>query len=289
MDSRYATPLYEMFKRGEVAHDIRMLAAQGVLAPRALEQLALLVLLAPRALEQLALLVLLCGDADAGVQAAAHATMAKIPPDPLARFLGSRDVPDEIRTFFAARGIQATPVADDADDAPLVAEGDPSGPVRGETDDEEAAALLPEQESAQPRMATIQRLSLCTVTEKVKAAMRGTREERGILIRDPNKLVSIAVLSSPKVTEQEIENFVKMGSVSEDVLRVIATTRAWIKNYGVIRGLCFNPKTPVGLSLGFLKRLLERDIKQIITDRNLPDPVKMSARKIMQAGDSRRN
>jgi hypothetical protein len=274
MDSRYSTPLYEMFKRGEVSSDIRMLAAQGVLAPRAQEQLALL--------------ILLCGDADGGIRAAAGATMTKIPPGALARFLGDGAVPDDIRSFFAARGVQAAPAVDDVDDAPLVVEGDPSGPGIDEADHEEAA-VLPEHAAEQRRMATIQRLALCTVTEKVKAAMRGTREERGILIRDPNKLVSIAVLSSPKVTEQEIENFAKMGSVSEEVLRVIATTRAWVKNYGVIRGLCFNPKTPVGLSLGFLKRLLERDIKQITTDRNLPDPVKMSARKMMQAGQSRRD
>jgi len=129
---------------------------------------------------------------------------------------------------------------------------------------------------------------LLNVTGKVKAAMRGTREERAILVRDPNKLVAIAVLSSPKVTEQEVETFARMGSVSEDVLRVIGTTRSWIKNYAIIRGLCFNPKTPIGLSLGFLKRLLERDIKHIASDRNIPDPVKISARKIMQSGESRR-
>ena len=139
------------------------------------------------------------------------------------------------------------------------------------------------------RMATIERLSLLNVTGKEKAAMRGTREEQAILVRDPNKLVAIAVLSSPKVTEQEVETFAKMGSVSEDVLRVIGTTRSWIKNYAVIRGLCFNPKTPIGLSLGFLKRLLERDIKHIAADRNIPDPVKIAARKIMQSGDSRRS
>src|SRR5207342_2358452 len=39
------TPLLDFFKRGEVPRDVRLLAAQGALAPRALEQLSILVLL----------------------------------------------------------------------------------------------------------------------------------------------------------------------------------------------------------------------------------------------------
>ena len=39
------TPLLDVFKQGEAERDVRLLAAQGVLAPRAHEQLAILVLL----------------------------------------------------------------------------------------------------------------------------------------------------------------------------------------------------------------------------------------------------
>jgi hypothetical protein len=278
MDSPFSTPLFDMFRRGEVAHDIRMLAAQGVLAPRATEQLALL--------------VLLCGDADPGIRAAAGATVSRIPGALLATFVRRPDVAEDVRTFFAARGVVAVAGGDDERDSPLVTapeldNGSSADDVEPEEGDSGQAPEAAEAADAR-RMATVQRLSLLNVTGKVKAAMRGTREERGILIRDPNKLVSIAVLSSPKLTVQEVENFSRLGSVSEEVLRVIGTTRAWVKNYGVIRGLCFNPKTPIGLSLGFLKRLLERDIKHVATDRNIPDPVKLAARKILMADQSRR-
>ena len=80
-------------------------------------------------------------------------------------------------------------------------------------------------------------------------ALSSTREMRAILIRDPNKLVSMAVLSSPKMTETEVEAIAKMGSVSEDVLRTIAQSRAWTKNYGVISSLVKNAKTPLAMSL----------------------------------------
>ena len=78
----------------------------------------------------------------------------------------------------------------------------------------------------------------------MKLAMKGTREQRAQLVRDANRMVAAAVLSSPKLTESEVEAFTKMGNVSEDVLRIIGTNRTWLKNYSVTLGLVKNPKTP---------------------------------------------
>ena len=271
MDALYSTPLVDCFRRGEVSHDIRMLAAQGILAPRAHEQLVLLVLLS--------------GDSDALVRDAAARTLAKIPTSVLERFLGRPEITDDVRAFFAARGVYPLEHADMAVEEPLLIDGDDSPAASPNLPPAD-----PDSPEAEPRrMATIQRLALLTVTQKVKAAMRGAREERAILIRDPNKLVAIAVLSSPKLTVQEVGGFARMGSVSEDALRVIATTRAWVKDYSVVQGLVFNPKTPVAMSLPLVKRLLERDVRNLSTDRNVPDPLKIAARKIVQTGQSRRS
>jgi hypothetical protein len=271
MDALYSTPLVDCFRRGEVSHDIRMLAAQGILAPRAHEQLLLLVLLS--------------GDSDALVRDAAADTLTKIPTAMLERFLGRLEVADEVRTFFAERDVYPVENADVAVEEPLIISGDQGPDAIPELPPGDAAS----PEAEQRRMATVQRLALLTVTEKVKTAMRGAREERAVLIRDPNKLVAIAVLSSPKLTVQEVEGFARMGSVSEDALRVIATTRAWVKNYSVVQGLVFNPKTPVAMSLPLVKRLLERDVRHLSTDRNVPDPLKIAARKIVQSGQMRRS
>ena len=65
---------------------------------------------------------------------------------------------------------------------------------------------------------------------------------RAVLIRDPNKLVALSVLSSPKLTETEVEAFARMGSVGEDVLRTIARTRTWMKNYTVVLALAKNER-----------------------------------------------
>ena len=111
--------------------------------------------------------------------------------------------------------------------------------------------------------------------------MKGTREQRAVLVRDSNRLVASAVLSSPKLTESEVEAFTKMGNVSEDVLRVIGTNRTWMKNYGVAAGLCRNPKTPPAIAMHLIHRLNERDLKMLSTDRNIPEASRALARKIL--------
>ena len=109
--------------------------------------------------------------------------------------------------------------------------------------------------------------------------MKGTKEMRAILIRDPNQMISAAVLSSPKVTEQEAAGFARMASVSEDVLRAIGNNRTWMKSYGVAVGLARNPKTPLSMSLNLLARLQDRDVQALSVDRNVPEPLRIAARK----------
>lgn len=249
MDPGFRSPLIDFFRRGEVARDVRLLAAEGALAPRAHEQLALLILLAD--------------DPDPEVARCAVTTIGNLPEAPLKAFLARSDVPDEMRAFFGLQGIEpaATPAADA--DEPLL---DLLAEVP-EVGDDKAG-----QESKV--------LSTLSVLDRMKLAMKGTREQRAQLIRDSNKLVAAAVLSSPKLSETEVEAFAKMANVSEETLRVISMNRSWMKSYGVAIGLARNPKTPPAISMHLLHRLNERDIKMLGMDRNVPESLRLAARKI---------
>lgn len=256
MDASLHTPLLDSFRRDEVTLDVRMLAAKGGIVPRALEQLVLLMLLTT--------------DRDVDVRATAEATIARIPADLVSGFIARSDVPADLREFFLARGvpIAATPLPDEPET--FVEEDDTDyGPE--ETTEEQKASMLA-------------RIAAMTVPEKVKAAMKGTREMRAILIRDPNKLVALSVLSSPKVNDNEVEGYARMGSVGEDVLRVIAARRAWIKNYTVVLALVKNAKTPVAISMNLMSRLHEGDLKRLSTDRNIPEALRVAARKKIVVG-----
>jgi hypothetical protein len=255
MDSSFRTPLLEIFRRGDVPRDVRLLAAQEATAPNAIDQLSLLALLAE--------------DADTDVRSAAEATLARVPSDTIGACLARRDAPEDLRTFFVARGVVPGDPATAPADVQLFADE--------KTPDEE-------DETAQDEGSVLQRLANMTVPEKVKAAMKGTREMRGVLVRDPNKIVAMAVLSSPKLTETEVEAFARAGSVGEDVLRTIARNRAWIKNYTVVLALVKNGKTPVAVSMALLSRLNDGDMKRLSTDRNIPEPLRIAARKKMVMG-----
>jgi len=260
MDVGLHTPFIDFFRRGEVGKDVRMLAAQGAVAPRAHEQLALLALLTE--------------DPEPDVRGTAEATLARVPHEALAAFLGRVDVPDGLREFFLARGVSPAAGSVTSGDDPLV---DTSPDVQAA--DPAAPTGVPDEEAA--RQGAAQRLAMMTIAERMKAAMKGTKEERAVLVRDPNKLVSTAVLSSPKLTDSEVESFSKMANVSEEVLRIIGNNRSWLKNYGVIAGLAKNPKTPLSISMRLVQRLSDRDLKMISLDRNIQEPLKLAIRKRM--------
>lgn len=257
------TPLLDFFRRGEVARDVRLLAAQGVLAPRAHEQLGIL--------------ILLTDDRDPEVRSTAQQTLEAIPVEALRAFLGRSDVSIGVREFFGDRGIFPAELPTLTADDPLL-----------DADAEGADALGLEAEAVDDSGETLlQKVQKMNITERLKAAMRGSREVRAILIRDPNKIVGAAVLSSPKVSESEVETFSKMATVSEEILRTIAMNRAWLKNYGIVVALTKNPKTPVGLSLNLLNRLNDRDLSGVSTDRNVPEPLRVAARRKIVLGEKR--
>ena len=251
------TPLLDFFKRGEVAREVRLLAAAGAIAPRAHEQLSIL--------------ILLLDDADREIRTTAQATLDRIPVESLTTFLARSDVPIGVREFFADRGVFPAEIPALSGDDPLL--------------DTEQADMAPEEEpDDQSRDSLIQQLANMGFTDRLKAAMKGSREMRTILIRDPNKMISAAVLSSPKLNDAEIEGFARMSNVTEEVLRIIASNRAWTKNYSVVVGLTKNPKTPLGLSLNLMARLNDRDIGTLATDRNVPEPLRAAARRKVALG-----
>jgi hypothetical protein len=254
------TPLLDFFKRGEVARDVRMEAALGTLAPRAYEQLQIL--------------VLLLDDADAEIRTTAEETLNQIPEQAIKAFLARPDVPLGLREFFGDRGLFPDEMPDIsamiAAEEPLLDMGAPDE-YGAEDEDRETAT---------------QKLAKMGFSDRIKAALKGSREMRAMLIRDPNKMISAAVLSSPKLSEPEIAGFAKMASISEEVLRVIAKNRAWTKNYNVVLGLTKNPKTPLALSLNFLNRLSSRDLQQVSVDRNVAEPLRVAARKKVVANTS---
>ena len=168
------------------------------------------------------------------------------------------------------------PVAPPEEEEPV-----PEGEVLSE---EEAMVrfLTSEERQHEERVSAVQMVYRMNTAQKVIAALKESRDVRAILVRDPNRIVSSAVLGSPKLTEPEIESFAGMRGVSSEILRTIASNKDWTKRYGVVANLVRNPRSPLPVALNLIPRLNPRDLKTISVDRNVPEVIRKHAAKFIK-------
>jgi hypothetical protein len=151
------------------------------------------------------------------------------------------------------------------------------------TEDEAYTRYLTADERLQgEKVSAVQKIYRLNTAEKTIVALKGSREERSILVRDPNRLVSAAVMSSPRITDAEIESFSAMKNVSDDVLRYIGNHRELVKRYVVKSNLARNPRTPIGIALNLVPQLNPKDIKSLSIDRNVPEAIRKHAQKFIK-------
>lgn len=148
-------------------------------------------------------------------------------------------------------------------------------PPRAEKTDADDEVELSEDE----KKSLFSRLASMGVSQKIKLAYSGNKEERMLLIRDMNRLVSTAVLKSPKTREADAESYASLKSVSEDVLRAIAFRKDWMRKYSIMAAIVKNPRSPIDVTLSLVIKLTTKDQKLLATDRNVPDAVRAFARR----------
>jgi hypothetical protein len=127
---------------------------------------------------------------------------------------------------------------------------------------------------------TMQKINRLDVKGRIQLAMKGNKEERSILIRDGTKVVALAVLDAPKISDGEVEKFALQKNVLEAVLRQIPLKRRFMKNYIVVRNLVSNPRTPLDLGLGLMKHLQTQDLKNISANKEVSETVRKLALKM---------
>jgi len=132
------------------------------------------------------------------------------------------------------------------------------------------------------RISLIRRIMFMTVKDRVKLAIKGDREARGILIRDSNKIVATGVIHNPRLTDQEVENIAAMRTVADEVLRLIGMNRAWARSYPIIHNLARNPRTPMATAVQILPRIRTKDLNAISLNRNVSEAVRRQAYRLSQ-------
>lgn len=147
---------------------------------------------------------------------------------------------------------------------------------------EAAAAPVPAETTDEADLSVFQRVQRMNVAQKVKFAFRADKEGRALLLKETSKLVVLAVLNSPKITEQEIEAVAKSRNVSDDILRAVARKKEWIGNYAIKLGLVGNPKTPIAIAMSQLPLIKTRDLGFLGKDRGVPEAIRTAAQRLIR-------
>jgi len=135
-------------------------------------------------------------------------------------------------------------------------------------------------QGAPKRENTMQKINGLDVKGRIQLALKGNKEERSILIRDGTKVVALAVLEAPKLSDGEVEKFASQKNVLEAVLRQIPLKRRFMKNYIVVRNLVANPRAPLDIGLGLMKNLLVADLKNISANKEVSETIRKLALKM---------
>jgi hypothetical protein len=166
------------------------------------------------------------------------------------------------------------------DSAEISAPPEPAAPTSGTAAKPAAANPTAKPPGEPKRENTLQKINRLDVKGRIQLALKGSKEERSILIRDGTKVVAFAVLEAPKLSDGEVEKFASQKNVLETVLRQITLKRRFMKNYIVIRNLCANPRTPLDLGLGLMKNLLIQDLKNISANKEVSETIRKLALKM---------
>jgi hypothetical protein len=144
--------------------------------------------------------------------------------------------------------------------------------------------LIEESQQPQPEKvfeSLYQRLLNMAVNEKVRLATLGNKEARNLLIKDPNRLVIHSVLSSPKLTDDEVVSFAGNKNLSKEVANIIANKKEFLKNYAVKVALVNNPKTPVPTAIKLIPYLMEKDVRTVAKSKGVSSVVVTAARRLL--------
>ena len=127
-----------------------------------------------------------------------------------------------------------------------------------------------------------QKIQGLTFSDKRLLALRGGRDVRSVLIKDPNREVSLTVLENPKITETEVELIAKSRSSSDEAIRKIIKKREWMKSYPIIFAIVSNPKTPAGIGISLLSGLKTKDLASLERNKNIPEAIRSSAKVLLR-------
>ena len=162
--------------------------------------------------------------------------------------------------------------------------------VEGEDADKFSPDLIQDSQqyyTDEQRQNLYQKILAMSAPEKFRLAILANREVRGLLIHDPKRAISMAVLRNQRLNESEVLQYAQRKDLSEEVISSIARDQKWKKNYPIKMAVATNPKTPIPVAINLLPHLQERDLKAIYRDKNVSSVLRRRAHEFLQSRNTR--
>ena len=121
-------------------------------------------------------------------------------------------------------------------------------------------------------------------TAKLLHAPRADRNDRLVLVQDPDPQVLYALLKNPRLTVDEVVRVAKSAYVTYQTAELILKTTQWAANVEVRTALVHNAKTPPTFALRILPTLPEAEVKAIARGAATSMALKQAALKRLQGG-----
>ncbi len=119
------------------------------------------------------------------------------------------------------------------------------------------------------------------VSDKIKLALIGNKEARGLLIKESNRVVVKNVLENPRLTDDEVIAYAGNKNLSSEVPRIISGKKQFLKSYKIRCALVRNPKTPVPAVIKLIPTLTEQELKDLARSTAVAGIVKTTARRLL--------
>ncbi|SPF49772.1 conserved hypothetical protein [Syntrophobacter sp. SbD1] len=145
---------------------------------------------------------------------------------------------------------------------------------------DEASGVIDKEQVENRAETLLQKIQKKKMAEKIRLAMTADKETRTILMRDSNRMIQVAVISNPKITDSEVAAIAHSRQVDDEVLRRIAADKEWIRLYPIRLALASNPKTPVAIARKLVPTLNRQDLKNISSNKSISTVVANEARKL---------
>jgi len=116
--------------------------------------------------------------------------------------------------------------------------------------------------------------------ERFRLAIKASRTERQILLRDSSPQVLLGLLAHPRIENKEVLELVKSTHATGAMMERVAGNRKWMSNQEIQLAIVKSPKTAPPLAIKLLETSRIQDLRMLAKSGNVREQVRRAALRV---------